>query len=340
MRTLATTPGLYPLPDWAKDELSDLKGHQKEDMVSGDDGEATAAVYAEVREELVAVQREAGLDRVVEGQPRWDDMLTHPLAVHDAVETRGLLRYYDNNNFYREPAVTGPLTVDGDLAAELTAFAGRTTADERQVVLPGPYTLSRLATDEYYGGETALLEGVADFLAGELADVPAFETLLLLEPSLAVDPPGDGLDERASEGVDRVARAADAETVVQPYWDAVGERLHAHLLDTDVDALGYDFVSAPADNRYLINEYGTRETALLGVVDGGNTVGEGADGVAERIDWVRSNTPGADLRRVYASANTPLFHLPYSTFESKLRALTGGRDRLPAGAESAREADA
>ena len=32
---LATTPGLFPLPDWAKDELSDLKGHQKDDLISG-----------------------------------------------------------------------------------------------------------------------------------------------------------------------------------------------------------------------------------------------------------------------------------------------------------------
>jgi 5-methyltetrahydropteroyltriglutamate--homocysteine methyltransferase len=340
METLATTPGLFPLPDWAKERLSDLKGHQKEDMVSGAEADDVAAVYDEVREELVAVQRDAGLDRIVEGQPRWDDMLTHPLAVHEAVETRGLLRYYDNNNFYREPAVTGPLTADGDLADELAAVADLTDPGERQVVLPGPYSLSRLATDEYYGDETALLEGLADFLAGELAAVSDPETLLLLGPSLAVDPPGAGLDERVGEAVDRIARAVESEVVVHPYWDAIDEKLHAHLLDTDVDALGYDFVNAAEDNRYLINEYGTRETALLGVVDGANTVHEGPEGVAERVDWVRSNTPGADLERVYAGANTPLFHLPYSTFESKIAALADGRDRLATDAGGAREVDA
>ncbi len=36
---VSTTPGLYPLPDWAKDDLSDLKGHQKHDLISGDEGE-------------------------------------------------------------------------------------------------------------------------------------------------------------------------------------------------------------------------------------------------------------------------------------------------------------
>ncbi len=41
---VSTTPGLFPLPDWAKDDLSDLKGHQKHDLISGDEGdEITAA---------------------------------------------------------------------------------------------------------------------------------------------------------------------------------------------------------------------------------------------------------------------------------------------------------
>jgi 5-methyltetrahydropteroyltriglutamate--homocysteine methyltransferase len=333
----ATTPGLYPLPDWAKEDLSDLKGHQRGDMVSGEESEAVRAVYDEVRAELVGLQREAGLDRVVEGQARWDDMLAHPLAVHDSVETRGIVRYYDNNNFYREPVVTGPLTADGDLAVELGALAD--LAEHRQVVLPGPYTLARLATDDYYGDEAAFLDGVADFLAGELADVPAAETLLLLEPSLVTDPPGDGLDERASEAVDRVAGAVDAEVFVQSYFGSVPEKVHAHLLDAGVDGLGYDLVAAPEDALYLMNEYGTRDAALFGVVDGQNTVEEGADTVADRLRWVASNTPGVDLDRAVLTANTPLFYLPYSTFQAKLAALADGRDRATDTPDADGEAD-
>ncbi|MFB6109088.1 MAG: 5-methyltetrahydropteroyltriglutamate--homocysteine methyltransferase, partial [Haloplanus sp.] len=102
---VATTPGLYPLPDWAKDELSDLKGHQKGDLIGGDESAEVVAAYDRARTEAVAAQVDAGLDRVVEGQLRWDDMLAHPLTVHDNVETGGIVRYYDNNNFYRDPQV-------------------------------------------------------------------------------------------------------------------------------------------------------------------------------------------------------------------------------------------
>ena len=78
MTRIATTPGLFPLPDDAKEALSDRKGHQKGDLVSGDESADVSAVYDDVREDLVALQQDAGLDRIVEGQARWDDMLAWP----------------------------------------------------------------------------------------------------------------------------------------------------------------------------------------------------------------------------------------------------------------------
>ncbi|MFL9603554.1 hypothetical protein ACKC5Q_23055, partial [Aeromonas dhakensis] len=93
MGVVTTTPGLYPLPDRAKDSLSSLKGHQKHDLISGNEGEEILEAYNEVREEFITDQHEAGLDLVSEGQARWDDMLAHPLAVHENVETRGIVRY-------------------------------------------------------------------------------------------------------------------------------------------------------------------------------------------------------------------------------------------------------
>ncbi|QSG07445.1 5-methyltetrahydropteroyltriglutamate--homocysteine methyltransferase [Halapricum desulfuricans] len=321
---VSTTPGLYPLPDWAKDELSKLKGHQRSDLIGGDESDAVVAVYEEARSEVIESQQSAGLDRIVEGQLRWDDMLAHPLAVHDSVETRGIVRYYDNNNFYREPVVTGELTADGDVAAELTAADDQVGAG-LQAVLPGPYSLAELATDEYYGDDAAFLDAVADFLAGEAEQFPDVETLLLLEPSLVTDAPDDGEDERASDAIDTVASALDTDVVVQTYWGALEEKVHAHLLDADVDAVGYDFVTDHEQNLYNINEYGTKDSIGLGVVDGQNTLVETPGEIRERIEWVDDRTT-ADFETIYATANTELFYLPVNKFEEKLRALAGAAD--------------
>jgi 5-methyltetrahydropteroyltriglutamate--homocysteine methyltransferase len=317
---LSTTPGLFPLPDWAKGELSELKGHQKSDLISGDEGPEIVDAYDRTREELVARQVEAGLDRVVEGQARWDDMIAHPLAVHDAVETRGIVRYYDNNNFYREPVVTGPLDADGDVAADLEAAAELTDAP-LQAVLPGPYSLFDLATDEHYGDEEAFLAALGEFLAGEVAALPDHATLFLLEPSLVEAPPDEGLDELASEAVDTVAAATDAEVVVHTYWGAIPEKPYAHLMDADVDAIGFDFVADHERNVYNLQEYGTKDSIALGVVDGQNTLVEAPSKIRERIEWVREQVPAQEFETVYATSNTELFYLPQNKAEAKLDAL-------------------
>jgi len=323
---VSTTPGLYPLPDWAKDDLSDLKGHQKGDLISGDEGEAITAAYEEAREEVIGVQQEAGLDRIVEGQLRWDDMLAHPLAVADAVETRGIVRYYDNNNFYREPVVTDDLEPTGDVAAELEATAELTDGEDLQAVLPGPYSLFDLATDERYGDDAEFLDAMAEFLAGEVEAFPAVETLFLLEPSLVEAAPGDGLDERASEAIDRVASATDAEVVVQPYWGALEEKVYAHLLDADIDAVGFDFVANQDDNVYNLQEYGAPDDVALGLADGQNTLVEDPEAIRDRVEWVEGQLGVTEFETVYLTTNTETFYLPYGKYVEKLEVLAEAAD--------------
>ncbi|WP_018258312.1 5-methyltetrahydropteroyltriglutamate--homocysteine S-methyltransferase [Halomicrobium katesii] len=318
-QVVATTAGLFPLPDWAKDELSRLKGHQKSDLVSGDEGPEIVDAYDRAREEVVGVQTDAGLDRVSEGQLRWDDMIAHPLAVADSVETRGIVRYYDNNNFYREPVVTGDLEASGDVAGELDAAAAHVDSG-LQAVLPGPYSLADLATDEHYGDEAAFLDAVADFLAAEADQFPNVETLFLLEPSLVENAPGEGADERASEAIDTVASAVDADVVAHTYWGSLDEKVYAHLMDADVDAIGFDLIADHEETVYNVQEYGTKDDVALGLVDGQNTLVETPETIRERVEWFVEQTDG-DYDTVYATANTELFYLPQNKFEAKVEAL-------------------
>ena len=320
-RIVSTTSGLYPLPDWAKDDLRSLKGNQKEDLIGGDESETVEETYEHIRQEFLDRQEEAGLDRIVEGQARWDDMLAHPLTVHDSVETRGIVRYYDNNNFYREPVVKDELGFDGDIAAELDAVGDSVEADALQAVLPGPYSLADLATDEYYGDEAEFLEESGAFLAGETEAFPTVETLFLLEPSLVENPPTDDECERASEAIDAVASVTDADVVVHPYWGSLTDKVYAHLMDADIDAIGFDLISEPDANAYNASEYGTPGDVALGVVDGQNTQVESPETIRERVEWFENQTPGNDYDTIYAMTNTETFYLPVNRFEEKLDAL-------------------
>ncbi|MDZ5809850.1 5-methyltetrahydropteroyltriglutamate--homocysteine methyltransferase [Halorubrum sp. AD140] len=328
---VAATPGLYPLPDWAKETLSDLKGHQKGDLLSGHEGEAIVEQYDEVRAEFVDDQLDAGLDRVVEGQGRWDDMIAHPLTVHESVETGGIVRYYDNNNFYRDPRVVDDLDFSGDVARELES-AERLIDGEAPLAatLPGPYSLADLATDERYGDESAFQAAVADFLAGEVEAFPAHETLFLLEPSLVTNPPAEGEESTATDAIATVADATDADVVVQTFYGALGEKLYAHLVDeADADALGLDLVAGDRDDTlYNVQEFGSTDSLALGLVDGQNTLVEEPETIAERVEWFESQIPAEGFDRTYLTPNTELFYLPANKYRAKLNALAAATEVL------------
>jgi len=328
---VAATPGAYPLPDWAKETLSDLKGHQKGDLLSGDEDDAIVEAYGDVRAELVEDQLDAGLDHVVEGQGRWDDMIAHPLTVHDNVETGGIVRYYDNNNFYRDPRVTGELAFSGDVAAELDAAADILSRDAPlAATLPGPYSLADLATDEHYGDTAEFQAAIAEFLAGEVEAFPAHETLFLLEPSLVENPPAEGDEERATAAIRTVADATDADVVVHTYWGALDEKLYAHLVDeTGADAIGVDLVAGDRDDTvYNVQEYGATDSIALGLVDGQNTLVEEAETIAERVEWFEGQVPAAAFDTTYLTSNTELFYLPSNKYREKLAALAAGTEVL------------
>ena len=328
-QVVSTTPGLFPLPDWAKEELSDLKGHQKTDLISGDESAEITEAYDRARRDVVEAQVDAGLDRVVEGQLRWDDMIAHPLAVADSVDTRGIVRYYDNNNFYREPVVTGDLEATGDVAAELDAAAEHVDSG-LQAVLPGPYSLSDLATDEHYGDEAAFQAAIAEFLAGEVEAFPAHETLFLLEPSLVTNPPAEGEESTATDAIATVADATDADVVVQTSYGALDEKLYAHLVDeASADALGLDLVAGDRDDTvYNVQEFGATDSLALGLVDGQNTLVEEPETIAERVEWFESQIPAEGFDRTYLTPNTELFYLPANKYRAKLNTLAAAAEVL------------
>ncbi|MDL0121804.1 MULTISPECIES: 5-methyltetrahydropteroyltriglutamate--homocysteine methyltransferase [Halobacterium] len=307
MSRIATTPGLLPSP------------------VAPDDGGGgpTPVVAADsaVRDAHLAAQRDADLDRVVEGQAGWWDGIVHPLVAHDNV-ARGPLAHSTAvaRGVYRRPVVAGPLTFDGGLGADLAAVADRTAS--LQAVVPGPYTLSTLATDDHYGDPVAFQAAIAAFLADELAALPdAVATVFVLEPSLIAAPPGDGADERASDAIDTVAAAVtDADVVVHTYGGALDEKVHAHLLDAAIDAVGYDLIANHEDAAYLVGEYGTADSIALGVANARTPAVDAPATLRERVDWFDDRTPN-DFATVYTTTDSVLATLPQSRLVAQLRAL-------------------
>ncbi|GAB7094190.1 hypothetical protein JCM30237_13420 [Halolamina litorea] len=262
----------------------------------------------QAREAGVDAQRGAGIDHVVEGQAGWSD-LTAPLARHDAVE--------QGEDGLR---IEGELTPTGTLAAEHAAAAALLTPEESlHAVVPGPYTLAR-RTDR---GADALAP-ITDYLAGEVAALPDHGTLSILDPALVTDPPGDGVDARASEAIDTLAGASGADTVLQTWGAAYEEKPYAHLMDADVDAFAFDFVAGDRETHlYNVTEFGTKDSVALGLVDARDPDLEDPGTVADRVDWVLGRIPSQTFETAYIVPNGGLASLPTPAFREKLAALAG-----------------
>src|SRR5213595_394250 len=103
-----TVVGSYPKPPPEGGEF-----RLRRTLQALDQGEATAQdVAAEedaLTKDILVEQVGAGVDLVTDGQVRWDDPVTRLAAGLDGFTTSGLLRFFDNNTYFRQPVVKGPV---------------------------------------------------------------------------------------------------------------------------------------------------------------------------------------------------------------------------------------
>src|SRR5687768_12365068 len=102
MTVASTVVGSYPKPpDEGKTFTlrKTLHGLERGDTTPEDLKKAQDDLVTEIIRE----QEAAGIDIVTDGHARWDDILT-PFARHmSGFEIGGLLRWFDNNVYYRRP---------------------------------------------------------------------------------------------------------------------------------------------------------------------------------------------------------------------------------------------
>src|SRR5690348_4701236 len=93
-------------------------------------------------------QIDAGLDVVTDGLIRWYDPISHLAGKLAGVRIAGLLRFFDTNFYFRQPAVHARIERTGPLVVNEFLFAQRKSSRPVKPVLTGPYTLARLSIEE------------------------------------------------------------------------------------------------------------------------------------------------------------------------------------------------
>jgi 5-methyltetrahydropteroyltriglutamate--homocysteine methyltransferase len=133
-RVVAYQHGIYPRSERVVQATRDLERGRTSDA-------SADAAFHQDRAEFLDLQRRAGLDLVSDGLLRWQDLFRPLVEGSDGMDARVLVRWFDNNSFFRAPeAGSTPRLVD--LPAWVTEDG---ISEPRVATLPSPYLFSRAA---------------------------------------------------------------------------------------------------------------------------------------------------------------------------------------------------
>ena len=289
-------------------------------------GEATPddlkAAQDELTVEVIKEQEKAGIDLVTDGLVRWDDILT-PLARPAAgFEIGGLLRWFDNNVYYRRPICTGPIEWRGPATVDAWRFARSVATGEVKAVIPGPVTFARLSVDDHYGRHDEFVLAIARLLAQEAFELEAAgaKHIQIDEPAL-LDAPED-VDLGAEAIYLITSELRTAETTLATYFGDI-KRLGPQLFEYPVTWFGLDFVAGP-ENFQLVDQLPPEKRLQAGIVDARNTKLEGAGELRSLIELLDSKLTAS---RVRLAPSAGLEFLPREKARAKLVRLAEAAER-------------
>ena len=254
----------------------------------------------------------AGIDVTNDAQIRWDDLLSPFARTWSGVEAGPLERFYDNNTYFRQPVISGPIVTDGKSLVRDYTFARGVAKAQLKATMPGPLTFATLASrDDHFSSIEDRVLAVADATAREIAGLKAAgATMIDIEDPAVVASPKH--IELAREAYGRLADPDLAITLVTYFFpaDAVLESL----------AVGIDVRSRDTTAFDRLDAFRT-QYVLLGVVDARNTRLETADEVARYAERALKLVP---QERLVLATTTSLEYLPRDVARAKLAALVAG----------------
>ena len=226
----------------------------------------------------------------------------------------------------RVPRVVGPIVRERPVLVRDARFLRDATERKIKMTLPGPFTLTQLAQDDYYRDEERLAMAYADVVNAELRDLePIVDVLQLDEPYLEARP--DRARAYAIAAIDRALRGIGKTTVVHlcfGYAFTVKDKPSGYSFLPELDRCAARQISIEAAQPRLdlsVLSGLPSKTIVLGVLDLGAAAAETPRAVAERIAAALSHVPAA---RLVVAPDCGMKYLPRALAFAKLAAMVEG----------------
>ncbi len=273
-----------------------------------------------IRATTVAVMRDqsdAGIDRIGDGRIRWDDPVTPFAMAHGGFEPGGLIRFFDNNVYYRRPVISGPIRfVESAVRADFE-FARSVTDRPLLASVCGPFSLAKLSVNQHYANVGELYRDCANLVRGEivaLANAGA-EWIQLDEPCLGFYP--DEIDAACGAIADAV-RNVTANVLVYSYFSPIAS-IADHLWKLPVQMVGADCVSVPSNFDVLLGGPSDMATAF-GLIDARNTRLEQPKDLFAKLEQIAQRR-GEGGPECWLVPSASLEFLPFTAYHAKMKLM-------------------
>jgi 5-methyltetrahydropteroyltriglutamate--homocysteine methyltransferase len=325
-----TVVGSYPQPDWLVDREMLSKSVPRTRMVQiwriPDDHLEQAQDDATI----VAIRdmERAGIDIVTDGEIRRESYSNRFATALEGIDSDNPAIITSRSGHATPvPRVVGKVSRRGPVELRDMEFLRRNTGHAAKITLPGPFTMSQQAKNEFYADDEALAMALAAAVNAEALELQqaGADVIQLDEPWVRQDPAA--AKRYAVNAINRALQGLTVPTVVHVCFG------YAAVVPGDTKPSGYSFLAELADStaEQISIEAAqpkldlgvladlTSKKIMLGVIDLGNPEIETAEVIADRI---RHGLKYVAADRLIPAPDCGMKYMPRAIAFGKLRAMS------------------
>ena len=279
---------------------------------------------------LVAIRdmERAGIDIITDGEIRRESYSNHFASSLEGIDRERPAEVIGRTGKPTiVPRVIGRIRRTQPVEVRDVAFARANTDRQVKITLPGPFTMTRQAKNDFYGDDAELAMDFAVALNAEIRDLKAAgaDVIQLDEPWMQAFP--EEARRYAVAAINRALEGIAGTTVVHlcfGYAAMVDEKPSGYSFLPELSGASAQQISIEAAQPKLdlaILKDLPGKTVMLGVLDLGSTEVETAEVVADRI---RAGLRVLPVERLVAAPDCGMKYLPRERAFAKLKALADG----------------
>jgi 5-methyltetrahydropteroyltriglutamate--homocysteine methyltransferase len=324
-----TVVGSYPQPEWLVDRAMLSKSVPRTRMHEMWRLPAEHLEEAQDDATVVAIRdmERAGIDIVTDGEIRRESYSNRFATALEGVDADNPAMIISRTGHQTPvPRVVGPIKRTGAVELRDMEFLRKSTDRAAKITLPGPFTMSQQAKNEFYNDDEELAMAFAEAVNAEAHDLQkaGADVIQLDEPWVRNNP--DLARRYAVKAINRALQGITIPTVVHVCFGyaavvpgstkPAGYSFLAELADTSAEQISIEAAQPKLDLGVLKDL--SAKKIMLGVLDLGDPKVESVDTVAERI---RNGLKYVPADKLVPAPDCGMKYMPRHVAFGKLKAM-------------------